>query len=146
MFLLSEGECLTLPADALGTLESPVAHLEAKAEAGMAASFQRARAQALADFECRFVRRALAQSAGNVSLAARRAGKERRSFGRLLKKHGIDRKPRGTGGSGLGCGCSRAHVFTFRVGLRKPRYIQCYIQSNISDGVDVGRTHGDAIW
>ena len=57
----------------------------------MVESFQLARAQALAEFECRFVRRALSESAGNVSLAARRSGKERRSFGRLLKKHGIDR-------------------------------------------------------
>jgi DNA-binding NtrC family response regulator len=54
-------------------------------------SFQHARAQAMADFEAHFVRRALAASAGNVSLAARRVGKERRSFGRLVKKYGIDR-------------------------------------------------------
>jgi transcriptional regulator with GAF, ATPase, and Fis domain len=45
----------------------------------------------IADFERRFVSRALAESGGNVSLAAKRVGKERRSFGRLLKKHGIAR-------------------------------------------------------
>ena len=28
----------------------------------------------------------------NISLAAQRAGKERRSFGKLLKKHGIDKR------------------------------------------------------
>jgi DNA-binding NtrC family response regulator len=33
----------------------------------------------------------LAETRGNVSLAARRSGKERRSLGKLLKKYGIDR-------------------------------------------------------
>lgn len=90
LFLLADGDGLTLAADALGAVEGEGATAAASA-AGMAESFQLARAQALAEFECRFVRRALSESAGNVSLAARRSGKERRSFGRLLKKHGIDR-------------------------------------------------------
>ena len=89
LFLLADGEGLTLAADALGAPESDGA--ATSASGAMAESFQLARTQALAEFECRFVRRALSDSAGNVSLAARRAGKERRSFGRLLKKHGIDR-------------------------------------------------------
>ncbi len=90
LFLLADGAGLTLAPDALGASESEGAATSA-GDAGMAESFQLARAQALAEFECRFVRRALSESDGNVSLAARRAGKERRSFGRLLKKHGIDR-------------------------------------------------------
>ncbi|SPC22024.1 Sigma-54 dependent transcriptional regulator [Cupriavidus oxalaticus] len=53
--------------------------------------FKQARDQALAAFECAYLRAALARSGGNVSAAAREAGKERRVFGRLLKKHGIDR-------------------------------------------------------
>ena len=90
IFLLAESDRLTLPPGALSPIEGEAEGLPASM-ADLAESFQLARAQALADFECRFVRRALAESAGNVSLAARRAGKERRSFGRLLKKHGIDR-------------------------------------------------------
>jgi two-component system response regulator GlrR len=86
-FLFAEGDCLTLSAGPLGPLEGT----RAGGSGRMAESFQQARAEALADFESRFVRRAIAASAGNVSLAARRAGKERRTFGRLLKKHGIDR-------------------------------------------------------
>jgi DNA-binding NtrC family response regulator len=53
--------------------------------------FSAAKARILAEFEHRFLRWAMARSGGNVSAAARRAGKERRNFGRLLKKHGIDR-------------------------------------------------------
>ena len=90
LFLLADGDGLTLAADALGAPDGE-GSATSGSSAGMDESFQLARAQALAEFECRFVRRALSESAGNVSLAARRSGKERRSFGRLLKKHGIDR-------------------------------------------------------
>jgi DNA-binding NtrC family response regulator len=45
----------------------------------------------VAEFEREFAKRALEESGGNVSAAARLAGKERRAFGRLLRKHGIDR-------------------------------------------------------
>jgi two-component system response regulator GlrR len=53
--------------------------------------FNVARAQAIAAFETSYLRAALARTQGNVSQAALQAGKERRVFGRLLKKHGIDR-------------------------------------------------------
>lgn len=54
-------------------------------------AFNLAKAQALAEFERGYLERALAHHRGNVSAAARHAGKERRVFGRLMKKHGIDR-------------------------------------------------------
>ncbi len=54
-------------------------------------SFAQAKARAIARFESDYLRRVLGDAEGNVSLAARRAGKERRSFGKLLKKHRIDR-------------------------------------------------------
>jgi len=53
----------------------------------------RAKARLIAEFEKAFLSRMLAETAGNVSLAARRSGKERRTFGKLLKKYGIDRTP-----------------------------------------------------
>jgi len=53
--------------------------------------YRRARAAILAEFEKAYVGHALAQSGGNVSQAARRVGKERRAFGKLIRKHGIDR-------------------------------------------------------
>ncbi|MFO1322815.1 MAG: sigma-54 dependent transcriptional regulator [Burkholderiales bacterium] len=53
--------------------------------------FKLARALALTQFETGYLRALLAATRGNVSEAARRAGKERRVFGRLLKKHNIAR-------------------------------------------------------
>jgi two-component system, NtrC family, response regulator GlrR len=53
--------------------------------------FRAAKASWIAEFERRFVCWALDQSGGNVSAAARRAGKERRTFGRLVKKYAVDR-------------------------------------------------------
>jgi DNA-binding NtrC family response regulator len=41
--------------------------------------------------EERYLRELMALTGGNVSEAARRAGTERRSMGRILKRHGIDK-------------------------------------------------------
>jgi DNA-binding NtrC family response regulator len=53
--------------------------------------FRTAKERALAEFESTYAARVLAEAGGNVTIAARIAGKERRSFGRLLKKYGIDK-------------------------------------------------------
>lgn len=55
------------------------------------ANFQDAKAEAVRMFERDYVVNVLRQSGGNVTQAARIAGKERRAFGKLLKKYGIDR-------------------------------------------------------
>ena len=55
-------------------------------------SLMEAKARVLDQFERVYVSRALAQTRGNVSEAARRAGKERRAFGKLLKKYSIDKR------------------------------------------------------
>jgi DNA-binding NtrC family response regulator len=54
------------------------------------ASFQLAKAQAVRQFERDYLVAVLRQTRGNVTRAAHIAGKERRAFGKLLKKHGID--------------------------------------------------------
>lgn len=51
--------------------------------------FRRAKAAAIQAFERSFIERALLESRGNVSAAARLSGKERRAFGKLMKKHGL---------------------------------------------------------
>ena len=53
-------------------------------------SFQRAKAEAVRQFEREYLVAVLRQAHGNVTRAAHIAGKERRAFGKLLKKHGID--------------------------------------------------------
>lgn len=57
-------------------------------------SFQQAKAVVIRDFERRYLELLLAETGGNVSAAARRAGKERRALGKLLKKYGLHRDDR----------------------------------------------------
>jgi len=54
--------------------------------------FQQEKAKAVGRFERDYLQRVLEIVGGNVSEAARRAGKERRAFARLLDKHKIDRQ------------------------------------------------------
>lgn len=57
--------------------------------------FAEAKSQAIAEFEQRYVRELLLEAQGNLSLAARLAGKERSRFGRLVKKYGLQRSELG---------------------------------------------------
>jgi transcriptional regulator with GAF, ATPase, and Fis domain len=52
------------------------------------------KARAVADLEKDYLVTLLAETSGNVSLAARRAGKERRALGKLIKKYGINPRMR----------------------------------------------------
>jgi DNA-binding NtrC family response regulator len=53
--------------------------------------FHHAKLHAVAQFEQAYLTRLMTRSRGNVTVAARLAGKERRALGKLLKKHRIDR-------------------------------------------------------
>jgi len=55
-------------------------------------NFRRARIQAIEAFERSYIEEMLRKHRGNVTRAAREAGKERRSFGRLIKKYNIERR------------------------------------------------------
>jgi DNA-binding NtrC family response regulator len=61
-----------------------------RAASPAAATFQRAKADAVARFEAAYVRELLATHGGNISHAARAADKNRRAFWELIRKHGID--------------------------------------------------------
>ncbi|MGZ8156536.1 MAG: sigma-54 interaction domain-containing protein [Burkholderiales bacterium] len=87
-FLLCDGERLSIAEEHLLTPGSAL--LPQRAMTSMA-TFSKAKAHAIAEFERTYLQQALSAASGNVTLAARRSGKERRSFGKLLKKHGIDR-------------------------------------------------------
>jgi two-component system response regulator GlrR len=60
--------------------------------AAAALDFRHAKAAAVRQFEHDYVLALMRRTAGNVTRAAQIAGKERRSFGKLIKKHGIDRR------------------------------------------------------
>jgi DNA-binding NtrC family response regulator len=55
-------------------------------------TFRQARARAIAAFERDFIEELLRRHDGNVTKAAREAQKERRAFGRLVKKYGLTRQ------------------------------------------------------
>jgi DNA-binding NtrC family response regulator len=54
-----------------------------------AVSFRQGRSMVVEEFERAYVTRLIEKHGGNVTRAAREAQKDRRAFGRLLKKHGI---------------------------------------------------------
>jgi DNA-binding NtrC family response regulator len=88
--VLSEGPHVSLDAREL-RLDNTRRRTQAVDNGASTWNFRDARRKALDDFERRFVCRLLAATSGSVSRAAALAGKERRSFGKLLKKHRIDR-------------------------------------------------------
>jgi DNA-binding NtrC family response regulator len=70
-----------------------VPRLHYEFEPNEAMHLSEAKARTIEEFEFRYLTRALAAHGGNISRAAKAAGKERRSFQRLLRKHNIDRQP-----------------------------------------------------
>ena len=77
--LLTDGDEVRYPADAAAPDQPAASRF----------SYKVARAAALADFDRGFLASLLTRAAGNVTAAARDAGKERRALGRMLKKYGI---------------------------------------------------------
>jgi DNA-binding NtrC family response regulator len=96
-FLLSDGPVIRLSDEHPG-------ETEASGESRPAA-FQKAKEAAINAFEVEYLNRILAITEGNVTAAAQLAGKERRAFGKLLKKYNVHRadyrhsNPRNLGGS-----------------------------------------------
>ena len=83
MFLLNEG-----PDQPSWNTETPREASRSSA-AVVSEHYRTAKAAAIAAFDRQFLCSLLASSAGNVTQAARVAGKDRRALGRLLKKYGI---------------------------------------------------------
>lgn len=91
-FLLAEGGVVRLetPAELPLTVTGGDAHTGWKIDFA-SRDMKLAKAEVIARFERDYLEQAIALTRGNVSLAAQHAGKERRAFGKLLKKYGIDR-------------------------------------------------------
>jgi DNA-binding NtrC family response regulator len=62
-------------------------------------SLRAAKQNLVANFERAYIEELLARHAGNVTRAAREAGKERRAFGRLMRKYDIGSAHRSLGQS-----------------------------------------------
>lgn len=104
-FLLAEGHSLSLdlsvgatpPTDApsLDGHGEDAPDVEARAawpgKPDADVSFADAKAQAITEFERRYLSAVLQRAGGNLSLAARIAGKERSRFCKLVRKHGLQR-------------------------------------------------------
>jgi DNA-binding NtrC family response regulator len=80
---------LIMPEDIV--LSNEVLSNETAGDAGVVAneSFRCARRQAIEQFERGYVEQLMTRHSGNVTQAARDAGKERRSFGKLVKKYSL---------------------------------------------------------
>lgn len=70
-------------------LPIPLAH---STIAGKQKSFAQRKASVIAEFEKHYLTDLLKSHRGNVTHAAQEAGKDRRAFGRLIKKHHIDKR------------------------------------------------------
>jgi two-component system response regulator GlrR len=95
--LLSSEPVVSVPAEWLGAApaaDDTAAHATAPPAAAdcFGLRLMEAKARMLDQFERIYLSRALAQAGGNVSEAARRSGKERRAFGKLLRKYSIDKR------------------------------------------------------
>ena len=71
----------------IGTSSAPGAAPIASVDEG----YKLAKARAIAEFEHSYFTSLLSRTSGNLSLAARLAGKDRSDIGKLLRKHGIER-------------------------------------------------------
>lgn len=93
-YLLSVGNYIEIDDDVVPNSFASAADVES--DAGVKPrcapmSFQDAKAQAIVDFEQHYLREVMHITHGNVTLAAKIAGKERRALGKLLQKYAIDK-------------------------------------------------------
>ncbi|HEU4778500.1 MAG TPA: sigma-54 dependent transcriptional regulator [Steroidobacteraceae bacterium] len=86
-FLLGDGAELRIAPPRVHSVAAPPAGEGAQNE-----SYRAAKSRALEEFDRDYLQRILRESGGNVSKAARLAGKERRAFGKLLKRYRIGRR------------------------------------------------------
>ena len=88
-FLLAEGDEIHIPLPHAGKCtaldSSAITH-------DQSIGFNEAKARAIEHFERTYLVKIMREMRGNVTMAARRAGKERRALGKLLKKHAIDKR------------------------------------------------------
>lgn len=91
-YLLSTGHYIEIDDGAVPAFHTTDAEPETETANQYAPmSFQDAKARAIVDFEQHYLREVMQITHGNVTLAAKIAGKERRALGKLLQKYAIDK-------------------------------------------------------
>jgi DNA-binding NtrC family response regulator len=95
--VLSDGDTLNVVGLPIGATPVSASTLKAASTVKTASTFKQAREQAVEAFERTFIEQLLARHGGNITHAAREAAKERRAFGRLVKKHGFRRRAAAAG-------------------------------------------------
>lgn len=86
-FLLADGQKISIKCKTSGSEQRK--SLDRRLSQFVNRDFSAAKATAIEDFERKYLCNLLSLANGNVTLAAKMAGKERRALGKLLKKHGI---------------------------------------------------------
>ncbi len=92
MFILTPSEYIYVPVTKGRPFQGHADLPEPSEALSCDGEFNVEKAKAVEQFERQYIHRVLKLTKGNVSLAAKRAGKERRAFGRLVKKYGINRQ------------------------------------------------------
>jgi DNA-binding NtrC family response regulator len=90
-FLLAEGPAIHIDGYSYQHTNREDGNLQNHGSGFLDIHFNQAKAQVITEFEKKFLSQLMVECKGNVTLAAKRVGKERRSLGKLLKKHGINR-------------------------------------------------------
>lgn len=88
-YLITEGALIHVPET--GRHNESATNGVGDAEDRQERNFRQAKARAVAAFEKNYLQSLLAESGGNISHAARLAGKDRSALRRLLQKHGVNR-------------------------------------------------------
>ena len=91
-FLLADTACISIPAYEGGIGERRRNVFDRRYRHLYRCGFQEAKAAIIGEFERSYLSHVLNESRGNVSEAARRAGKERRTFAKLMEKHDLGKK------------------------------------------------------
>ncbi len=90
-FLLSNGPMIDTDIVDEGGEDGPDSTDISVTNVNTAVPFQQAKTNVIENFEKQYLSKLMTESEGNVTLAAKCAQKERRAFGKLIKKHQLDR-------------------------------------------------------
>ena len=90
-FLLAEGNYITIDEIESKRQERRCNRIDRRLQKMFGQSLSKAKNNLINDFEQQYLSSALDRANGNISAAARLAGKERRSFSRLLEKYDLSR-------------------------------------------------------